>query len=305
MAAGAAAPAVPLIAQTLTTLRLNSPPTEQMLPLAYATRAGLFERAGIRIELTKSASGAATAAAVAGGASDLGLSSILGVLLGYAHGVPFTIVAPSGIALPNSDMGLIASNSSGLRAPKDFAGKTFAAAAVNDITMLALRAWMQSNGADDSAVKIVEIPQAAAPAALDAGRVDGIMLSNPAYTMALANGKNHVVANIFASIAPRWLVVCWFSTKGWVERNRAVTERFARVYGEAATYCNTHVDETLDDLVALTGLDRALCQKMHRTPQTGTVLPSDVQPVIDIAVKYKVLDKPFSARDIISDAAAK
>ena len=268
-------------------------------------RAGLFERAGIKIELTKSSSGAATAAAIAGGANDIGFSSMLGVVLGYARGVPFTILAPSGLQVATSDRGLLVASSSPLRTAKDFVGKTFAAAAVNDITLLVLRAWMDQNGADSSTVKVVEIPQAAAPAALEQGRVDAIMVSNPAYTMAVAGGKARLVTNIFTSISPRWLIVCWFTTTGWVERNRAVAERFARVHAEAATYVNNHVDETLDDLVQLTGLDRSLCQRMRRSLQTPAVVAAEIQPVIDVAVKYKVLEKGFSARDLISEAAVK
>jgi NitT/TauT family transport system substrate-binding protein len=292
-------------AQSLTTIHVNSPPSEQLLPLAYAMRAGLFERAGIKIELSKSSSGAATAAAVASGASDIGFSSMLAVVLGFARGVPFTILAPSGIQVASSDRGLLVASSSTLRTAKDFVGKTFAAAAVNDITLLVLRAWMDQNGADSSTVKVVEIPQAAAPVALEQGRVDGIMVSNPAYTMALAGGKARLVTNIFTAISPRWLIVCWFTTTGWVERNRALAERFARVHAEAATYVNTHVEETLDDLVQMTGLDRALCQRMHRSLQTQAVIAAEIQPVIDVAVKYKVLEKGFSARELISDAAVK
>lgn len=292
-------------AQTLTTIRVNSPPSEQLLPLAYAMRAGLFERAGIKIELSKSASGAATASAIAGGASDVGFSSMLGVILGFAHGVPFTILAPSGIQIASSERGLLVATASPLHTAKDFVGKTFAAAAVNDITLLVLRAWMDQNGADSSTVKVIEIPQAAAPAALEAGRVDGIMVSNPAYTVAIASGKARLVTNIFTSIAPRWLAVCWFTTTGWVEKNRTIAERFARVHADAATYVNGHVDETLDDLVTLTGLDRALCQRMRRSLQTRAVVAAEIQPVIDVAVKYKVLEKAFPARDLISDAAVK
>jgi NitT/TauT family transport system substrate-binding protein len=303
--AGAVAAPAALRAQAVSTLRLNGPPSELQLPLAYAQRAGLFERAGIRIERTSSPSGAATLAAIAGGANDIGITSMLGLLLGHARGVPFTIVAPSGIYQPSADSGVLVPVSSPMRTAKDLEGKTYSAAAVNDITLLGLRAWMDQNGADSSTVKIVEVPQSAALAALEQGRVDGIILSNPAYTIAMASGKVRRVANTYAAIAPRFLWGCWFSTTSWVERNRAVAERFARVLAEASTYVNGHVDETLDDLVQLTGLDRGLCQRMHRTGQVPNVLAADIQPVIDAAVKYKLLDHTFSARDVISEVAVK
>ena len=303
--AGLTLPPALVRAQPVTTVRILAPPTEQMLPFAYAQRAGLFDRAGLKVELSRSTSGAATAAALAAGAADIGLSSILGVVLGYARGVPFTIVAPSGLWTPGFDGGVLVPTASPLRTAKDLEGKTFSAAAVNDITLLGLRAWMDQNGADSTSVKIVEIPQAAAPVALEQGRVDAIMVSDPAYTLAIASGKARRLVDTYIAIAPRFLLVCWFSTSGWVERNRATAERFGRVIADAATYASSHVDETLDDLVQLTGLDRALCQRMHRTPQTPAVLTTDLQPVIDVAVRYKALSKPFAAKELISDAAVK
>ncbi len=44
---------------------------------------------------------------------------------------------------------------------------------------------------------------------------------------------------------------------------------------------------------------------MVRASYTATLVPSDIQPVIDLAVKYKVIEKGFPAADLISEAAAK
>ena len=209
IAVGLTLPSTVAQAQTApVTIRLSVPPTEQMLPLLYAIRAGFFERAGIRFEISKTGSGAASLAAVAGGANDIGLTSMLGVVLGYARGVPFTIVAPAGLWLPSSEGGLVVTNSSPLRTAKDFIGKTVSAAAVGDVNTLGMKAWMDQNGADSSTIKVVEIPQVAAPVALEQGRVDGIIVGNPAYTYALAGGRARLVANVWSAISPRFLLVC-------------------------------------------------------------------------------------------------
>ena len=289
--------------QALVTLRVGGPPVEAGLPLFYAHRAGLFERAGIKLELSKGSNGAAAAAAVAGGALDVGLSSMLAIILGHARGVPLTIVAPSGLTILGSPGGLVVLNSSPLSTAKDFNGKTIAAAAVNDVNSLGMWCWMDQNGGDSSTVKVVEIPQAAQPTALEQGRVDGITVSNQAFTLAMSTGKMRLVTNVWNAIAPRILLVCWFSTTGWVERNRSVAERFGKVIAEAATYCNGHVAETVDDLVTLSGLDRSLVTQMKRNFQTPTVKAAEIQPMIDGAVKYKLLAKSFPAREIIAETA--
>ena len=42
---------------------------------------------------------------------------------------------------------------------------------------------------------------------------------------------------------------------------------------------------------------------MKRFPQVPNVLASDLQPVIDAAARYKMIDRPYPAPEIISEAA--
>lgn len=198
---------------------------------------------------------------------------------------------------------LLVLNDSPLRTAKDFNGKTIAAAAVNDIITLAMKCWMDQNGGDSASFKVVEIPQLSQLAALEAGRVDGITLANPAYTIAMSSGKIRSVANIHAAVAPRYLLALWFSSTAWVAGHRSAGERFARVIADAVGYVNTHVAETVDDVIAETGLDRSLVLRMKRSPQVPNVLASDLQPVIDAAARYKMIDRSHPAAELISDAA--
>lgn len=274
-------PAVGGAQPALVTVRVGHPVTETATPLSLAMRAGLFERAGIKVELTKMASGAAVSAAIAGGALDVGGTSLLALILGHAHDVPFTIFAAAGnLWLPSSDGGLLGADRLEPHAPKDFAGKTITAAAVNDINALSMEAWM-------------------------AGRVDGVTLTGSAYAIAKASPKIRVIGNIFSAIASRFVITAWFTSRGWVERNRAVAERFARVLDEAAAYTNAHPDDTLRDVVEFTGIDPALAAKMKRATFTTTLSAADVQPVIDVAARYRAIGKSFPASELITDVTAR
>jgi NitT/TauT family transport system substrate-binding protein len=289
----------------LTVIRLGSSADDQISPVLYAMRTGMFERAGLKIEMTKMNSGAAVAAAVASGALDFGKSSILGLVIGHSKGVPFTIVAPAGLWASKPEGGLIVRSDSTIHTAKDFAGKTVSAAAVVDINTLAMQAWLDQNGADPKAVKFVELPTLEAPVALAAGRVDGATLFNPAYAKAMADGKSRLVAPIFNAIAKRFLLGTWFTTTDYVQKNRGIVERFSRVVAEASAYAGAHPDDTLDDIVAFTGIDKSLIVHMQRSTQTPVANAADLQPVIDVAVKYGVIDKSFPATELISDAALK
>jgi NitT/TauT family transport system substrate-binding protein len=230
---------------------------------------------------------------------------MLSIVLGRAHGVPFTIVAPMGLWLPESEGGLLVAASSNLRTAADFAGKTVSAAAVNDISDLAMRVWMDQNGADSRSVKVLEIPQSAAQAALEQGRVDAIAVTDPACAAALASGKVRFVANIYSAISRRYLLGGLVAMAPWVEQNRVAVERFSRVIAQTSTYVNAHPAETLQDVVDWSGMDRGALTRMKRTVYTPGLSAGEIQPVIDVAVRYKVLDKTFPATDLISEAAVK
>jgi hypothetical protein len=44
---------------------------------------------------------------------------------------------------------------------------------------------------------------------------------------------------------------------------------------------------------------------MQRTSVGTTVNVNDIQPVIEVAAKYHLIEKPFPAAEIISDAAVR
>jgi NitT/TauT family transport system substrate-binding protein len=281
-------------------IRLADVGSEGSLPFAYAMRTGLFARAGLQIERTKLSSGAAIAAAVAGQAIDIGNSTILSLIVGRSRGVPFTLVAPGSLWLTSSAGGLVVKSTSPLSVPSDFATKTLGTAAVNDINAISVQAWLDQSGVDFQNVKFVEIPQPSALAALDQGRIDGALLSNPSFTVAIASGKTRFVANVYSAIAPRFLFTAWFSTTDWAQRNRVAAERFARVIADASAYVNMHPGEMTDDLVAYTGIERSIALQMKRQSFALSVAATDVQPVIDCAEKYKAIDKGFSAATMIN-----
>jgi len=303
--AGVAAAALPgaLRAQSLATVRVGGVPAETTLPLVYAMRAGLFKRAGINIDLQGGRNGAETMAAITSNDLDIGGSGMLSIVLAHAHGIPIKIVAPSGYYDAETPGGLLVLNSSPLRVAKDFNGKTIGTGTLSDINVLGLYSWMDKNGGDRSTLKFLEMPVPALPAALNEGRVDGIIPFDPIFTVAMATGNVRLVTRPWNSIAPRILWVGWCASATWIDSNRDVAQRFAHVMADASTYCNTHAAETVDDLVGYTKLDRDLVLHMKRIPQTPVVQASDIQPLIDVAVKYNMLTASFPASELIASTA--
>jgi NitT/TauT family transport system substrate-binding protein len=300
------ASATTALAQTpnLTTIRLISAPSDDLRPVLYAQKAGLFQRAGLNVTIELTNSGAVAAQAVISGAMDVGKSSLTPLLAAYAHGLPFVLVAPSILYHPQWPLTgevVVAANSP-IRSPLDLQGKVVACTALGDIGYLGIRALVDNRGGDSSTIKWVEIPTAAVTPALDAGRVDAGLITEPSMSRDIKAGK---VRFLFDMLAPGSyprpiLESAFYSTHAFADKNRDAVARFAKVVEQAAAYSNTHEAETVPLWAAFAGLEPDVAAKINHTYTATSFDPQQVQPVIDLAARYNIIPHAFDARDFIA-----
>jgi NitT/TauT family transport system substrate-binding protein len=290
---------------TLTTIRLISAPSDDLRPVLYAQKAGLFRREGLDVVIQSSNSGAVAAQAVVAGAMDVGKSSLSALIAAYVRGLPFVLIAPSAIhqaSAPNSAV-IVATNSP-MKSPLDLQGKTVGCTAIGDIGYIGIRALIDSRGGDSSTIKWVEIPTSAIAAALDQGRVDAGITTEPFMTKDLRAGKVRFLFDVLSGYPRPILESAFYATHQYVDKNRDVVARFAKAVAEGAAYSNTHPAETVPLFATFAGLEPEAAAQMHRTITATKFDPQAIQPVIDLAAKYKVIPRDVSARDLIAGNAA-
>lgn len=278
---------------------------DQSTPLLYAVHADMFKRAGLNVEIEKLGSGSVVAAAVAGGSIDIGKAATYAIILAVAKGLPFTLIAP--IAYYSSDApdgALVVPANSPFKSARDLEGKTLGVTSLQDFNMLATEAWIDQNGGDPSKVKFIEIPPPAIAAALAQGRIDAAPVFEPAFTAAL-NGGARIGAHVYDAIGKHYIGAAMFANTAWVAGHRDLIERFDRVLLEADRYVGAHESETIPLIAQFVGIDPAILSKMHHPGRATYLVPSEVQPLIDLAAKYKIISKAFPAQQMICDCALK
>src|SRR5208283_4687403 len=80
-------------APALVAIRVTGTSSDDSAPVLWAMRAGLFRSAGLDLTYQRVNSGAVTAAAVVGGAADIGKSSLISLISAHAHGVDLKLIA--------------------------------------------------------------------------------------------------------------------------------------------------------------------------------------------------------------------
>jgi NitT/TauT family transport system substrate-binding protein len=293
-------------AQELVTIKTASSPLDVVTPMLWGIKSGMFRRAGLDVSLEAMQSGAAAAAAVAGGTLQVALSSVPSLIAAHVRSIPFTLIAPGGLYQSEAPFTLmLARKVSTIRSGRDMTGKTVGVLALNDVFTLGNKAWIDETGGDYRSAKFVEMPTSALLPALLDGRVDVVSLAVPALSEALATGKVRVVAKPYDGMGKRLETTAWFTTEEYVARNRDAVDRLVRVLHEAALYANAHQRDTADVLAAFTGIDAKLIARTQRMVHAEYLDARMIQPLIDASVKYRLIERGFNAQEFISPAALK
>jgi NitT/TauT family transport system substrate-binding protein len=301
-AAAAVAPAVAR-AQALTTVRVATSPDEDAVACLYGQSSGLFRRNGLDVVLTASTGGAGVSAAVAGASIDIGKASLLGLIAGHVRGVPFTLVAPASLYSAAAPVaGTLVRSDSPIRTARDLSGKTVSVQSLKGFLQVATMNWIDEHGGDSSSVHYLELPPTSVSAALLAGRVDAATLANPSFAAILDTKRARVFAWTCDSVGKYYLQAGYFCTTDYAAKNADVVARFARVIAEASAYTNTHPAETVDMIAKFTGVSPEDVAGMTRVTCGIKLDPAQIQPVVDVAAKYKIIPARFDAREMIDPA---
>ena len=146
-------------------------PIDQGAQLYYAQDLGMFKRAGLDVTVQTANYGTQVAAAVAGGAIEIGQSNIMSLCVAYERGLPFSLIAAAGLyssAKPTSMM--IVAKDAPYKNAKDLSGKTIAVNGLKSITQVSVLAWADATGGDSTQLKFAEMPFSEMEAALTSGR---------------------------------------------------------------------------------------------------------------------------------------
>jgi NitT/TauT family transport system substrate-binding protein len=299
--AAAAAAAAPVCAQGLPTYQAGGVPEESIVTALWAEQSGFFRRNGFDLQIQSQRSGSAVAAAVAGGAFAIGKSSLVALIAAHVHDVPFVIVAPGGLydsAHPNN--ALLVRSDSPIRSAADLNGKTIGVSSLNDLYTVATKAWVDDHGGDSTTLKLVELPIDAVGAALANSRIDATSIGTPQLEEYLSSGSTRILGRSYDAIAPQFMFSAWFTTRSFVEKNKAVVTGFQRAMRESATYVNGHRQQTIEVISKFTGIDPGVIAKMPRAVMGTTLDPKLVQPIIDRCARYKVIPASFPAAEFLA-----
>jgi len=293
--------AIPARAQTQPVIRLGIIVGDATAEGYYARQLGLFKKAGLKVEITQPFRISETiATGVAAGSIDIGISNIPALAREITRGTPLVLIAGGGLYSASDPVtALCVANRSLLRTPSDFVGKTIAVAALGAQSDLSTLAWLEHSHVDISKVHFIALPYTEMAAGIENGLADAAVITEPWLSAAVRSGKLRVLAKPYDVIAPQFLVGVWFTTSKWYAEHSDVAKRFVKVIYETARWANTHHEQSAELLSQFSRIDLQTIRWMARTPFATSLDPLLIQPQLDLAFKYHVIDRALSASNLI------
>lgn len=288
--AGIAAATIPLRARAqANTIRIAGPFSDTFGAPFYAKEAGAFARAGFDIEVASMSNAGAVAAALAGGAIELGIGDFVSSTNAIERGLPIQLVAGCGLYQASEPTTLFGvPKDSPIRKPRDLEGKSCSAPTLVGLSTAATKAWLVQNGVDVDKVKIVELTSSTVPAAVLRGTVDVGLLAEPYYTPVKEQFRD--IGHPYDAISKEFLVSAWFASHSWVEADHERAKRAIAAIYETQRWANAHRPETMTIFANTMKMDLDKLRGMARTRYATELLPRYVQPVLNVAAKFKLID---------------
>jgi NitT/TauT family transport system substrate-binding protein len=275
----------------------TSPTAESYLLPAFALESGIFAKHGLTVSITSLPSAGAISAALVGGAIDVAVLDPVLIANGFNHGVPLQYFAGGGLYRSDaSTSALCVGLDSPLRVPKDFEGKTIGVISLSSISTLGVKAWLAANDVNIDSVRFFEIPYALMVPALGRGTLNAAFVSEP--FISETRGSLRVFANAFDAIAKAFLINSCYTTRSYIAANRPLIKRLTDALDETVRWANTHHDETAPITAKYASLSVDTVRKMTRL-RFGSLDPKLLQPVLDVALRFKAIDKHVDATDIV------
>jgi NitT/TauT family transport system substrate-binding protein len=237
--------------------------------------------------------------AVISGNADVGVTNPVSLVQAIQHGVPIAVIAGGcyySSTAPTT--ALFVAREAPYRTAKDLEGQTIALLSIKDFSLAAVDEWLVAGGADPAKVKAIEIPGPEMSVALVRGTIAAASIPEP--YIAASSAPLRMLAKAFDAIAKRFYIDVWTTSPAFAARNPLAVKRFQTAIYDTARWANVHHDETAAILAKYAKMEPAVIKRMTRASYATSLDAGDLQPPLDAAYKYKIIDAPARASEIIT-----
>lgn len=287
-------------------LRIGMPPGDAGAQAYYARELDTFAHYGFAPQLVAAGDAAAMQAALSAGALDVGFGSVVDVAAAHERGVPFLFLAAAAVYTPQTaEPGiLVTARDAPIRTARELAGKTVAVNGAQSLAALAVRNFADRSGGNAQQIRFVERAPSEMAEAVRAGGVDAASIERIFAPSAGRGGDPlRVVATTYDLIGTRWVPSAWIASPTWIVRRQDDAKRLIAALREAGRWANGHPHESAAILAKVLNLPAEGIEGMSRAEFADRLAPAQLQPGLDLALRYHAIKAPLAAGLLVDQFA--
>ena len=239
---------------------------------------GYFEQHGLDVDLSLAQNGSTIPAALVADSAQIGVPTPTVMLQANEQGLDLVVIGGASIypGTPNTT-GVIARADSGIKVPRDLAGKKVGVPGFGGGLDILSKKWVQSNGVDYHKVDWVELQFPQMGDALKGGLVDAVASINPFYTRVIDSKVGYRIGDYSDAVPPGTVAGVYVSTRAWATKNASALKGFRAALDDADAYIKdpAHLSAVRDSIAKYTKLppqaaatiDLPTNLKPHVTPE--------------------------------------
>lgn len=276
----------------VTSIRVAALPIAETGALWAAIDEGIFADHGLEIEVVPAQGGAQAIPALLSGDIQFAIGQPFGPIRADLQNLGVAIIGDYADSLASGDdvNAVVALGDSGIATPKDLSGKKVSVNSLGAAGDLTIRAAVDADGGDSSAVEFVEVPFPEVKAQLEAGTIDAAWAPDPFRGMVLGEGGVSVVAPYQATV-PALSVLTNITTQELIDNDPQLVEAYAAAMTEALEFASANEDLVYEAIAEGLDIPVEAAQTIVLPTFTFEMDVDSIKTLADLAVKYEYIEQ--------------
>jgi NitT/TauT family transport system substrate-binding protein len=284
-----------------TTITVGTLPIANAAPMYLGMEKGFFEDEGLKIKPQVGEGGAALVPALISGDAQFAFVGVIPAITAVAQDVPVKIVTSSDDAAETEEedwQTLVVPKGSAIKSVEDLPGKTVAVNALRGLAEVVISRSLEKQGVDYKQVKLLEVPFPEMPAALEGGRVDAALLTEPFLSAVLAEGGTQIDAPSVETL-PSFPNGVYITSEQYLAENKDVVDRFASAMNKSLDYAQSHPEEVRRIIPTYTQVPKAAAEKLRLPAFDSELDQKGIELEAELTAKYGIIEEAPAYDDLV------
>jgi NitT/TauT family transport system substrate-binding protein len=229
-------------------------PILDFTPIYVGLDEGIFEQHGLNVTLEEIFSSPGLVSAVTSGSADIATTSATQAVTGISNGLPIQIVSGGSISPTEGNTEILVNDDSDIETFADLAGRTVNTVALQGLFHLGTLSAVQNDGGDWTTVEAIPGQQPDLGPALDAGRVDAIVIQEPYLSQFIGDYGFRSLGNPYATLGYDIPAGVWISSTEQTENEPETMRRFRAAMADANEFAQNNTDVVRAKIPEITDL---------------------------------------------------